>query len=1243
MAIFDIDINDIKNLDEVGLPRLVDQIMCYEIAKLNLLNQGLDISLNTKTADGGSDGEFNNFNKPIPVNHPFLPNSNIVFQFKATEIGNKVWFEKEILTSDKLDLKPKLKELIQAGYTYLLITNKTDLPAVKLEAKEKVLQELFSSVGYHNTSVKILGLAKLAEWASSIPQIYLTYNIHTKYFELFDFYEREIKQYSDEIEYVDDKKREDGISQIRDEIDKTLTSNSSSFIRIEGFSGIGKTRFVYESLNDERYKDFVLYVQSYKDSILDDLKMFCKKLPTNSQELVMFVIDECAYDDHVQICRHLKSYTNLVVITIDQVLSEHDKTNCKNENRITLEGLDEAKTVELIQKTNSVLPEDTARKIAYYTEGYPRLAYFMAKSYDIETGDTNDFNEKSRLLNKIIESITEEPRDIKMLQAISIFKMFPNSDDFYQYKKIIFEYFKIDVIESATAIDKLVNKGILRKAGRFLYISPRPISIHLFNQFLEIHDYGVIDGLFQKLNHEGLMNSFFEKLQGVPFDTSQHKDLLFQILSKLTYEQISEGFGSKIFYSLCLKDRKYSISILKKLLADKTKEDLLQLEDGRRYLVHSLEELIASKDTFVDSAKILFQLARAENESWGNNSTGVFKETFQWILGGTEVNIVKRLDLLKSLYREYIEDEDRLILLGALKTSYPQRDYMATHKNHSNFPESIPEHYHPETQDEIDAYFEKLKELITFVYEDSSTYLQSKILNDLTHVSRSMMNYNQINIWVLDFLEKSLVEHHQLRTLVFEQISQIIKYDKDEKLSQDTLNKLEELNNTFINPDDIEDTKELFFKTDKYRYNSEENFDNHCKIITQDIFTNKNFDRLLDRNSSNVFDIGRELALIDKDNILYEDVLNLVSKLDKESNIRFITAYIFNSAISKISNHKSLFDEIYNRLNDKSLMFEFIHSTGEKSEIVIEYLYKLLEKKEIDSLVLENLTFGFWLRDFDKNKFVKFIDKINSIIENKCDSFDLCMQYIHTNNVEDLVENYTLYYIQNDIFACTTKRRVSYYLDAMIDKFFSYNLNLTEKSLLKIWEAILIEFENDGKFEDKAFHIIYKVIKKYPDFFWEKIKDRLDELKPKTYPLYSRFVDFMQGGYMSRLFNHSIFSYIESNDVINWAKSTNYEEAKYIVADSLNIDFESDALPDIVIKLLTEFPDDEDLYSSIKVGSEGWSGSYVPVANKKISNIDMMINTYSDNTSVVDFLQWTKKGYEYHRDREQIRDEERNI
>lgn len=1241
MALSDIDMNDIKKLDEVGLPTLVYQIMYYEIAKLNLLNQGLDISLNTKTGDGGSDGEFNNFNKPIPVNHLFLPNSNVVFQFKATEIGDKPWFEHEILKSDKTDLKPKLKELIQSGYTYLLITNKTDLPAIRFEEKERVLKEVFGSKGYQNVSVKIFGLTKLTEWASSIPQIYLSRNLHTKYFELFHFYEREINQFSDDVKYINDKKREASIAQIREEIDRTLTSQSSSFIRVEGFSGIGKTRFIYETLNDEKYKNFVLYVQSYNDSILNDLQVFCKKLPDNSQELVIFVIDECPYDNHVKIYRHLKTYPNLVVITIDQVLSTQDKIHCQDEKRIMLEGLEEAETVKLIQEVNHLLNDDLAKKIAYYTEGYPRLAYFMAESFDIEKGDTNNPDFKSELLDNILSKITDKAEDIKILQAISIFKMFPNTNEFQPYKKIVFEHLGIDHASASITIKSFIKKGIVREAGRFLYISPRPISIHLFNQFIEINDYNFIDKLFQKLNNEGLMNGFFEKLQGVQFDTSQHKDLLFQILSKLTYEQISDGFGSKIFYTLCLKDRKYSIGILEKLLKDKTKENLLKLEEGRRYLVHALEELIAFKDTFVDSIRILFQLARAENESWSNNSKGIFTETFQWILGGTEVNIVKRFELLKSLYLEFTLDEDRLILLEALETSYPKHNYMATHKNHSTFPENIPENYYPKTQDEIDAYFEKLKELIKFAYANSSIHLQSKILNDLLHSSRMMMKYNQINIWFLEFIEKLLSAHPYLKSLLFEEISMILKYDQDEKLSKAVIKRLKSLYNKFTDTTDIKEAKELFFQTERYRYNSEEAFEKHCKVIAQDIWINRNYTGLLAKSTSNVFDLGKELAKIDIEGNLYEDILNLIPTLTKNSNNRFILGYLFNSPTDTNSYH-SMFDDIYTQLDDKSLMFDFIHYS-KPTEVSIKYLYTLLEKKEIESHLLENLTFGFWLRDLTKHEFINFIDGLNSRIENKCNSFDLCMQYVHHQKDKELVKKYTIYYIKNHIFNCTVQHRVKHYIEEMIDEYFAYNLEFTDKLLSNVWEAILNEFEDEGKFEDRGFHSIYKIIQKYPDFFWEKIKNKLDELKPTTYPLYSRFIDFMQGGYLSHWFNHSIFSYINPDDVINWLKTTHYKKAKYIVADSLNIDFKSDTLPDIVIKLLTEFPNDEDLYSSIQTRSESWSGSYVPVANEKISNITCMLKLYKNNKSVVEFLKWIKKGFEYKRDREQIRDEESRL
>ena len=1066
--------------------------------------------------------------------------------------------------------------------------------------------------------------------------------IYKKYFKPFDFYEREIQIDENKIEYINDKKREDGINQIRYEIDKVLLSHASSFVRVEGFSGIGKTRFIYEALNVEKYKKLVLYVVGYTESVLSDLNIFCEKIPSNSQESVIFVIDECPYDKHVEICRHLRQYPNLMVITIDQTMSEQDKAKCRDEKRITLYGLAEAETVDLVKKVNSVLPDDVARKIAYYTEGYPRLAYLMAKYYDIEKGEIGGTDEKSQLLDKILDSVTKQPKDVVLLQAISLFKLFPYTDDIAQYRNIIFERFEINKAEATVVIDGLVKKGLLRRAGRFLYVSPKPISTHLFNKFLTSYDYAYIDELFRKLDNAGLANSFFDKLRGVAFNTARHKDLLFQILSRLTYEQIAGEFGSKIFHSLCLKDEQFSIEILKKLLLDKTKDELKRFENGRRYIVHSLEDLISFKDTFADSARLLFRLACAENESWGNNSKGVFIASFQWILSGTEENIVNRLNFLKDLYIECIDIDDRAVLLDALENAFPKLNYFAAHKNQPSIPEYIPEHYYPNGNDEIDEYFETLKDAISSVYDASAYEHKTKIMQDIVLSLREFLQYSQISFWILDFVEDRLDAYAYLKTQYFEQVSMTLEFDKDDKMSQTVLDRLGRIKDELINPGSIEKTKELFFATEKYRYNSEEAFDIQCNAIAQDILNAKDIGGLLDRDNVNLYDLGREVAMLDNTNSLLPDVLEMLKKLDKNSTNRFVIAYLFNNPFSTPDNYELFFHEIYSRLNDKSLMFDFIHY-AKPTTISTKYLYMLLEKSEIAASMLEHLTFGFWLREYSKDEFVGFIDKLNSIIDDKSDSFELCMQYIHHYKDDELLKKYVPYYLEHDILAVPDSRRTSYYVDDMINMYFSKGFELSESILGIVWNCVSGELDNNGKFEDRRFQPIYKIIKKYPVYFWDKIKNELNSRRPSNYPLYGIFIDFLQGGYMSCSFDSSVFAHIEPELVIEWLKDTDYENAKYIIADSLNIDFTRDYLPELVVGMLNEFPSDQRLYSSIKCRSESWSGSYVPVANAKIANIDIMLEKYKAKNNIVNFLNWARKSFEHRRDWEKRDDEETDV
>lgn len=1241
MALFDVDLDYIKNLDEVQLPELVHQIMFYEQSRFNLTHRGLNISLNTKTADGGSDGEFINFDKPIPESHEFLPNKSICFQFKASEIKDKRWLEKEILNSSESDLSPKLKELIEKNYSYYLVSNKTDLPTQNIEDKEKVLKDLFNLRGYDNVDVKIITATKLRDWVNSIPQIYLRLNTASRYFDRFEDYQSIINKQSNNIEYINDNARTDGISQIANKIEDTFEHSKSAFIRVEGFSGIGKTRFVYESLNNDIFKDLVLYVKSFKDSILDDLVLFCKQLPSNSTQPVLFVIDECSYEDHKQIYKHLIQYNNIIVITIDQILSNQDMTICSEEYRIKLEGLAEEECIKLIQNKNSVLPYDIARKIAYFTEGYPRLAYFMAESYDIGNDDIYNFKQAD-LLDRIIKKVTNnELNELKILQAVSMFKMFPDKEEYIKAKNIILEHFSIDKIEFSILKTKLLEKGIIREAGRFLYISPRPISLHLFNTFLMTNDYEDIDNLFNILKNNGLINSFFEKLQEVSFDSYQHKDLLFQVLSKITYANLNENLGSRIIYTLCLKDKEQTINLLNSLLKHKSKDELLLLKEGRRYLVWSLDKLISFNDTFNDSMKLLFRLSIAEVETWANNSKGIFIETFQWLLGGTEVNIVNRLTLLKELFLEYTEDNDREILLDALTNSYPKFHYTGSHKNDSSIPEYIPDHYEPSNQEEINDYFNKLKELVTFFYKMSTDNHKIKILTDLISSIRIMMKYNQINSWVLDFIESKKNISNDLEKIYFEEIGDVLKFDKEEKLSKDMAKKLKTIHNRYINAENIKDIKNIFYKVEEYRYSSEKDFERHCELIAKDFFKNKTFEEALNKSFLNLNSIGRKVSELDKDGAFYNDIINLLKDIDKDSNIQFIRGYLSQNKMAKKEHHKQLFKDIYNNSSDKNLVFEFIHLL-EPSEVSCDYLFHLLKNRMINSSLLENLTFGFWLREYREEDFISFIDRINELIEDKSDSFDLAMQYIQHKQDVDLNKKYIIYYIENGIFDIDISR-VDHNIYLGVQFFIENGSKFENTTLMKIWKSTLNELSKEGRFDGEKFMGLFKIIRAYPNFFWNLISIELDRVKPNSYPEYSKFVDFMQGGWMSRCFNDSIFNFITPSLIINWIKKTDYTKAKYIIAETFNIDFKNDILPEIVINMLEEFPNDKNLYSSMITNSESWTGSYVPYANEKIVNIETMLDTYQHLTSVLAFLNYSKKYYELMRDREIIRDEERSL
>jgi hypothetical protein len=108
--------------------------------------------------------------------------------------------------------------------------------------------------------------------------------------------------------------------------------------------------------------------------------------------------------------------------------------------------------------------------------------------------------------------------------------------------------------------------------------------------------------------------------------------------------------AAEVLSALAEVDAEAVAQLLEWVIGDLPKEELLQLDGNvRRHLVRALEKIAFRADTFEQGARLLLNLAVAENESYGNNATGQFKALFPVLDGSTEAGSQARLQVLDEV------------------------------------------------------------------------------------------------------------------------------------------------------------------------------------------------------------------------------------------------------------------------------------------------------------------------------------------------------------------------------------------------------------------------------------------------------------------------------------------------------------------------------------------------------------------------------------------------------------------
>jgi hypothetical protein len=237
----EISIENIKALNAEQLTELLLKLLHLEYRKYNFPDCQIYVPQNITTADGGEDGRLITSNNK---NSKWITDTFCLFQSKATAMS-KSDCKNEILNTKNHTLKKKVKELFDSGGTYILFTNDDYVHQNLQDRIDSFREAIFLVEGQEyseNAKIKIYDANFIRDWTneyiSAISFVqYCCGILRPKGIQIWS----ELKSYRNNSR---DFKTNVEITNLINKIREDAFNNRN--IRIEGVSGIGKTRLICE-------------------------------------------------------------------------------------------------------------------------------------------------------------------------------------------------------------------------------------------------------------------------------------------------------------------------------------------------------------------------------------------------------------------------------------------------------------------------------------------------------------------------------------------------------------------------------------------------------------------------------------------------------------------------------------------------------------------------------------------------------------------------------------------------------------------------------------------------------------------------------------------------------------------------------------------------------------------------------------------------------------------------------------
>jgi hypothetical protein len=570
-------------------------------------------------------------------------------------------------------------------------------------------------------------------------------------------------------------------------------------------------------------------------------------------------------------------------------------------------------------------------------------------------------------------------------------------------------------------INDLRKRKILQGEYTF-YISPKILHVKLWTEFWE---------KYEGIQPQDILNELSPPLRKWFVDMYEYANASFStqkiiqdILSAngvfIDLTILDSEIGGDFFLALSKADPKFSLNCLKRLIGNSTKEELINFKNGRRKVVWALEIMSEWKDLFSDSARILLRLGEAENESYGNNASGIFVDLFSNAYGEvstSEATPEQKIVILKQAF-ESNSTEIRALALKACEKGLETQHFVRTHGTHPEPFRPSPKRWMPKTWEEWFNAFRVVWSLVRNVIDilpgDEKKEAAKLLLNKSFGVGRNPYLVDLVIDTIRELINKSLLSKNEVLAsitgLIWIDDGRISENIKD-VMHAEVRQKWEDFREEVI-PKDFATLLERYIAFDllEDKYSEQKGFDKDqsepiIENLAKQAFENQELlenelSWLITEKAKRGYDFGYALGKKDKSFELMPKLIKvyLDNKESKSLNLALLGGYF--RALHELN------EEVWEGYLDTLVKFDstkiFVPALIQGSNLTEKSgirLYELLEKGDIQFWELGRFRYGLQIQRLSEKTLKKWLGALLS--QNDAYATSLAIEFLDQFYIRD--------------------------------------------------------------------------------------------------------------------------------------------------------------------------------------------------------------------------------------------------